>query len=167
MIASPYFEHRRVSDEDLVRFTLMNKTVVNGNGCWNWTGSKRNGYGLINRGNKTLSAHRVAYTAFKGEEIPAGMVVRHTCDNPSCINPAHLVLGTQAENIADRDARGRRDVRGEQIGTSKLTREQVEEIKASDLTGVALAKKFGVSTSAVSLIKNNKSWSHVNINTEA
>jgi hypothetical protein len=157
-----------VTDEDMLRMKLFNLSRLSEDGCWVWAAARDgHGYGMVNRGNKTLRAHRVSYVAFKGEEIPAGMVVRHTCDNPACINPGHLLLGAQAENVAGRDARGRRDVRGENVGILKLTREQVEEIKASDLTGVALAKKFGVSTSAVSLIKNNKSWSHVNINTEA
>ena len=160
-IASPHFEHRKVSDEERVRLTLMNKTVVNARGCWEWIGSKRNGYGLVNRGNKTLSAHRVAYAAFKGEEIPGGFVVRHTCDNPSCINPAHLVLGTQADNVADREARGRRDVKGEQIGTAKLTEADVLEIRVSELPAIELAKKYGVHKSNIWAIKSKKSWSHV------
>src|SRR5271169_284510 len=109
-----------ITDLELLKLTLMNRCRLAENGCWEWVGSQdAHGYGLIFRG-KCTRAHRVAYEAYHGR-IPKGLHILHGCDNPSCINPDHLRAGTQKENMADRDERGRRDVRGEQIGTSKLT----------------------------------------------
>lgn len=79
-------------------------------GCWIWTGStKPNGYGNINVAGKTLMTHRAAWLAFKGE-IPNGMQVCHHCDTPACVNPDHLFLGSQKDNMDDMDAKGRRVV---------------------------------------------------------
>lgn len=77
-------------------------------GCWLWLGGKNNiGYGLIRDENKMRSAHRVSYEKHNNVEIPIGMCVCHKCDNPGCINPAHLWLGTQKENIKEMIDRGR------------------------------------------------------------
>jgi hypothetical protein len=89
------------------------------------------------------------------------MNILHSCDNTACINPDHLRAGTQKENMADRDARGRRDVRGEQIGTSKLTASDVIEIRKSTLSLKELGEKYGVDPSNIWLIRTGKSWKHV------
>ncbi|MBA3588205.1 HNH endonuclease [Methylibium sp.] len=91
---------------------LFNARVVRANGCWGWVGAKHGfGYGWCGTGSDKDLAHRVAYRLFLGE-IPAGMCVMHACDNPACTNPAHLKLGTQAENQADKVSKGRQ-YRGE------------------------------------------------------
>jgi hypothetical protein len=134
-------------------------------GCWIWVGSKsRKGYGRMREGprnSKIIAAHRVSWTLHKGP-IPSGLFVLHRCDNPACVNPAHLFIGTYADNNADRDSKGRhRPLRGEANGMSKLTKEAVLAIRADRRTSVAIAPEFGVSQSLVRLIKNRKAWSHV------
>ena len=74
--------------------------------CWNWTGSTAKGYGQIWVGNTNLRSHRLAYEIAHGP-IPDGLLVRHKCDNPLCCNPAHLEVGTDADNAMDRVVRGR------------------------------------------------------------
>lgn len=87
------------------------KVVVNKDGCWGWTGCVApGGYGRLWLQGKTVRANRFAYLFLKGA-IPDGLVVMHTCDNPPCCNPAHLVLGTDQENITDAIRKGRRGKR--------------------------------------------------------
>lgn len=162
-VASPHFEFRHISDEELLRATLMNRSRQAKSGCWEWQRSRRNGYGMIAWKGREHSAHRLSYETFVGP-IPKGLVVRHGCDNPCCVNPNHLRLGTQRDNVIDREIRGRRDVRGEQVGTSKLTEQQVREIKSSNLSLLTLAKKFDVDKSNIHAIKSGKAWKHVVVN---
>ncbi len=150
-----------VSDNDLLKATLLNRSRLASNGCWEWTKGGRAGYGLFYWKGKSEGAHRVSYQAYHGEEIPPGMVVRHKCDNPCCINPNHLLIGTVADNVADREARRRRNVRGEQIGTSKLTSADIVEIRASGLKGIELAEKFAVSGAHISRIRKGQTWAHL------
>ncbi len=156
-----YVPFERVSDHDLEKSKIFNKCRMSDMGCWIWTGTTDGkGYGMVSFRSKDRRAHRVSFEVFKGP-IPTGMHVRHRCDTPSCVNPAHLTLGTAKDNAMDREARGRRDVRGEQIGTSKLTAQQVSDIKTSSLSNKALAEKYGVKPTHIWRIRSGLSWGHV------
>lgn len=136
---------------------------VTESGCWEWRGSRarrRGGYGQLNDRGKMLKTHRLAYEHFKGK-IPDGMVVRHTCDNPPCCNPDHLLVGTLRDNSQDSVRRGRAShqvMTGEHCPAALLTWDQVTEIRASHEAGVALAEKYGVTPSTISSIRVGKSW---------
>lgn len=141
---------------------LWDKTMRDGNTtCIWWTGSvNRDGYGTIRSGKSVFKAHRAAYEIAVGP-VPNGMCVLHRCDNPGCVNPEHLFLGTQAENMADAVYKGRHKtpkVRGEAHANSKLTEEQVIAIRASQCSQKSIAKQFGITQSNVSQIKNGKRW---------
>ena len=132
-----------------------------GDGCWIWTGGNRGklGYGAFAfRIRKPLIAHRVSYELYNGE-IPKGKIIMHTCDNPPCVNPTHLKVGTHLENARDKILKGRCKI-------NKLSVENVKEIKKLLRIGVRndrIAQDFGVSSSAVSLIKLGKTWSWLSI----
>jgi hypothetical protein len=86
---------------------LMDKVEIDENGCWNWTGTKiPQGYGHTHYRGKSIYTHRLLYILTYGE-IPEGLCCLHKCDNPSCCNPEHLFLGTMADNMHDRDMKGR------------------------------------------------------------
>lgn len=137
--------------------------------CWNWTGRLvGKGYGSLGLGGagaKGILAHRLSYQMHKGE-IPEGMVVMHKCDNPRCVNPDHLDVGTQSQNIKDALSRGRKlmpthKVRGDECGASKLTSEQVLSIRASTLSLNEMAEQYGVSRSAIERVRYRKTWRHI------
>jgi len=120
--------------------------------CWIWTGRvDRNGYGHPWFMGKPQYAHRIAYM-LSNERDPAELDVLHSCDNPACCNPLHLSLGTQTDNNADRDAKGRQ-ARGERCGHLKLTDVQVASMRALWETGTYTKKRlsllFGVSDTHV------------------
>lgn len=130
--------------------------------CWNWKGSLTEwGYGLIKKFGYGPS-NRLAYFLSKGP-IPPGLCVRHTCDNPVCCNPQHLILGTNQENTADRVARNR-SARGERHGSARLTESQVIEIRRLYAEGHGspmLARMFGVGKSQINRILTGEKWGHV------
>ena len=132
-------------------------------GCWTWKASRSDtGYGCF-YDRRAYHAHRYSWILANGP-IPDGMLVLHSCDNRACVRPDHLSIGTHRDNTADMLSKGRElipDVRGERHGESKLTEDAVREIRASSRTGRELADKFGVSESAVSLVRRGKSWTHV------
>lgn len=133
-------------------------------GCRVWMGATRDhGYGMIGFGRKAIKAHRAAYMLAHGE-IPAGegyhgTVVRHTCDVPSCVNPDHLEIGSQADNMVDVANRGNR--KGERHHLRKLSDEAVREIRKSGESQTHLAKRFGVHPSTISFAKSGRCWSHI------
>lgn len=132
--------------------------------CWLWTGSiMSSGYGQFKSGNKTVSSHRFAWECCNGE-IPEGLFVLHKCDNKLCVNPHHHFLGTHRNNMDDMMNKGR-SAKGEKNANSKLTQEQVDEIRKTYQRGShgefnvnGLAKKYGVIPSLISKILSNKRW---------
>lgn len=143
---------------------LLNGLRRSPSGCWEWTRMKTSaGYGRIAVKSYPAYCHRVAYELFCGP-IPDGGVVCHKCDNPACCHPAHLFLGTHADNAADMVKKGR-EARGERHGMSKLTADAVREIRARYAAGSAtqeqLAAEFGVSSPHICGILAGKFWRHV------
>ena len=131
--------------------------------CWLWmAGCFEDGYGAFQpRHGRSVRAHRFSWEiAF--DAIPVGLFVCHKCDNPRCVNPAHLFLGDIATNNADKMAKGRfKPLRGEANGYHVLTQLQVNSIRALKRQGVKqrdIARRIGASESLVSLIVNNKIW---------
>lgn len=141
--------------------------------CWIWTRStNRGGYGVfVPRKGGDIVAHRYSWELAHGG-IPAGLRVLHRCDTPACVNPAHLLLGTQADNVADMISKSRsRQPRGERNAKAKLTTEAVKEIRRryqrghrfrpSATTAKKLAEEYGVGLTAIYAIVNNETWTHI------
>ena len=135
--------------------------------CWEWEGSKApRGYGTFSMRKsgverKTFSAHRFAWAIANKCDIPEGKMICHHCDNPSCVNPKHLYMGTGFDNNSDTVERGRAKRKtGGRCSWAKLTEEDVKEIRLSTETQVVLAKRFGVSQSHISRLRtgNRKLW---------
>jgi hypothetical protein len=141
-----------------VRFwEKVDKTVS----CWLWTGSKNNmGYGRINIKGKVQLAHRISFEMNHGA-IVKGLKVLHKCDNPLCVNPKHLKLGTQKENLQDMYKKGRACV-GEDKPNAKLNKEKVTYIRSRYRSGGvsqrSLAKEVGISQSILCQVINKKRW---------
>lgn len=154
------------------KFWLDVDKTNNLNGCWIWKGPKTyNGYGAVTINYKHSTAHRIAYEIVNGPIVrtknPFDTVVCHTCDNPLCVNPDHLYLGTQAENVYDRNLRGRNGysgMPGERHHQAKLTNKQILEIRKRAAMGenqYDLATAFGVSQTNISMIVTRKTWKHI------
>lgn len=163
-----------MDERTIARFWSKVDKSAGPDGCWLWTASKMwNGYGQFNSGLSVgrgmLKAHRVSWELAHGP-IPAGdhhgtMCVCHRCDVRHCVNPAHLFIGTQSENIRDMDAKARRvNMRGDMHGMAKLTEAQSREIIGLLSTGMRhriIASLFGVSRETVSAIASGKKWAHL------
>ena len=161
-------QHRRVGppcdgqdtipDEDAERF--WDKVArCEPSECWEWEAyTDRDGYGRFSLNGRKERAHRVALRL--DGRYPAGQVVRHTCDNPGCVNPAHLKAGSQRENMRDRGRRNREPC-GERNGQSRLTREDVKKIRAADRPSKELANRFGTTASNIREIRSGRSWRHL------
>lgn len=132
-------------------------TLVRKDRCFMWAHKKNaTGYGQLRYRGKVFYSHRIIWTGLNGP-IPKGLCVLHKCDTPSCFNPAHLFLGTIAENNRDRDSKGR--------NASKLTAVQVREIRElhamNDVNQTELGKQYGVSGTQIGLIISGRNWRNV------
>lgn len=147
----------------------VNKT----DSCWLWVGGKvfgrsHEGYGVITSHvvgakQKNIMAHRFSWEFHNGK-IPEGMLVCHKCDNPSCVNPEHLFIGTVQDNNIDKLNKGRHrwgHMKGTEHGMSKLNDEKVRAIRSDSRFDRIIAKEYGVSRVTINDIKNRKIWQHV------
>jgi hypothetical protein len=150
---------------------ISENSEIDINDCWIWKRSKiKKGYGHPKFKGKSIYAHRLSYLTFVGE-ISNNLFVLHTCDNPACVNPKHLFLGTNQDNMNDKVNKNRQ-AKGEDHGRSKLLKKEVNEIrilwsaelakrargKAIQLTQKELAKRFKVDRATISRIVNNRRW---------
>lgn len=136
--------------------------------CWPWTGRfAANGYGVFDHSNRPNVASRFSYELSNGPIGDAEKFVCHKCDNPKCVNPSHLWLGTHQQNMDDAKNKGRtakgNGLRGSSVNTSKLDAAKVREIKVSTTPAKTLARKFGVSKTAIYMIRNGKNWGWLNV----
>jgi hypothetical protein len=155
-------EYWLIKPSDLERFASKIE-LPNSQSCWTWKGCRdQDGYGLFHiqthRNQQTmLRAHRITYSLYKGM-VNTGLVVRHSCDNPPCVNPKHLLLGTHADNMLDKVLRGRAP-KGDSHSRSIITEQETEEIKQLISQGVfqrIIAAQYGVSRSLICEIKRGK-----------
>lgn len=133
--------------------------------CWLWTAGKNNGgYGQFYNGKKMVTAHRFSYQ-LNNETIPDGLDCLHKCDNPICVNPTHLFLGTQQDNSNDMISKQRQHhPYGENCHQSKLSQEDVLFIKQFPKyrgSGIELANRFNVTKTTIGYIRNGRNWKSV------
>lgn len=130
-------------------------------GCWLWEGSlNSSGYGSFCIGEKETSlAHRFSYQTYRGE-IPDDKCVLHRCDNRICVNPDHLWIGTNLDNVLDREAKGRGATIGERNPNSIITENAARHIKAGVLSREQYAKKYGIHETTVRHIQQGRRWAH-------
>ncbi len=163
---------QRIKTEEQRFFEKVDQNQI-GTGCWFWIGARKTpkGYGAFWYDNKNRSAHQFAWE-HKNGRIPDGLQVLHKCDNTMCVNPNHLFLGTNADNVADKVAKGRQSKgdhrktihRGSSHGNAKLDESDVLEIRryyTAGFKGIYIAKQFNITGAAVSAIVKRKLWKHV------
>lgn len=136
--------------------------------CWPWLGTLKDGYGQLKRedGQTNIYAHRASLEIKFNRRIPEHLVVMHTCDNPRCVNPHHLRVATQRDNVLDMHRKGRGHnvvLRGDQHGSTKIKDADVEALRAAwdqrhktGVTQTQLAERYGVTQAQVSRIVNKK-----------
>ncbi len=151
---------RNSTERVLERFLIK---VDRSGDCWIWMGRQdTDGYGITHAWGNQWRAHRLAYHLYHGE-VPDGMHVCHSCDNRACVNPAHLFAGTNQDNTADRNRKGRQ-AKGERTNHNKLTPDQVRELRQRYEQGEVvhhLARAFGIADSSAWAIVRREHWKHI------
>lgn len=139
------------------------KKVRKTDGCWIWTGEIRHdGYGKFQINYGRYGAHRVSWV-IAGNVLSENLLILHSCHNPACVNPSHLKLGTNEENMKERNSLNRQ-ARGEKMGNAKLTAKKVLTIRklvADGRTALSIGKEFGVHAETIKAIIKGKSWGHL------
>lgn len=154
------------NNKDMIDTTFkkrfMDKVMPEPNtGCWLWCGTVPRGYGQVRYKGKIKLAHRVSYELYSGSKIPLNYDVLHTCDVPSCVNPDHLFVGSHNDNMKDMVVKGR-STRGELQRSSKLTKEDVMEIRRLTNSSLSdIAERFKISTDHACRIRKGKHWKHL------
>lgn len=164
-----YLKNRVLTPRPPAEVSLENRFLkyhqpTNKDKCWEWFGSKQpNGYGQLsfckNSRVKVHYAHRLSYEHYRGP-VPEGYHVCHHCDNPSCVNPHHLFLGTDADNHTDKVSKDRQ-VKGEQHGGSKYSEDFIQMLKYSTRSGYSLGKEYNIDPSYIYGIRKGKYWKHI------
>lgn len=143
----------------------MRITIPSVDSCWEWTRATKGhmGYGSLWLHGENVTAHRLSWFFFHGP-IPQGKQVLHRCDNPRCVNPAHLFLGDNADNLSDKIAKGRQSrLKGCENGRAKLSEDDVRTIRRlyPDKSQSEIARQFGVNQTLISAIVRRIRWAHV------
>lgn len=153
----------RFGIEDQRRFWSKVTFGYRDHNCWLWTGCLgRGGYGVFRWCGLNLRAHRVAWEVERGP-VPSGLQVLHRCDRPGCVNPAHLFLGTDADNMRDRDRKDR-GPRGRRNGRARLTEDAIRDIRTRVDGGQPqrhVADLYGVGKTTIGQIARRETWEHV------
>lgn len=139
--------------------------VKKSSACWEWVGARNSkGYGLLLVDGRSSLAHRVSWI-LSGQPIPTGLCVLHQCDNPPCVRPSHLFVGTMKDNVRDMFTKGRDNhARGEQHPGAKLTERDVRSIRERKAQGVMpkhIAAEFKIGLAQIHSICTNKRWKHI------
>jgi hypothetical protein len=141
--------------------TLRRLVAIRTDDCVEWRGQTgTGGYGTLWFNGRRTSTHRAAFEIASGDVIPAGLCIRHSCDNPPCVNPRHLLLGTSLDNAQDCVSRGR-IARGENHYNAKLNEFDVLAIRNSREPLSVLSRQYGFSKMTIWRIKQGKSWAHI------
>ena len=154
-----------IVDQTKLKERFESKVIPEPLGCHIWIAGRCCGYGVIRVSGQTVRAHRIAWQLYVGE-IPIGLNVLHHCDRKLCVNPRHLFLGTQIDNIRDCVNKGRNrcgNPKGEEHGRAKLTDDEVLAIREMKGTEAKLAELFGVSRAQINNIRRRRSWKHLEL----